>query len=402
MGRRGPGALPQAGKREQYARLIAQGYNNSEACRIVGINRRTGKRWRHGRSITTRDGRKLHYAPVVAEGAGRRVREISDRYLSEQERVRIADLRQAGHGVRAIAVQTGRSPSTISRELRRNRDPDSGQYRPFTAHKLAVRRRARPRPGKIAADPVLREFVRERLEQRWSPEQVSRALRSHFPDDPARHVVHETIYQAVYRPELGGLPRELPARALRTRRRRRRPHRRPGERRANGIIAMTMLDQRPAEAAGRSEPGHWEGDLITGASNRSAIGTLVDRASRFTILLHLPGRHTAEAVRDALIAAMSSLPPRLRRSLTWDQGKEMALHAEITSALSMPVYFCEKASPWQRPPDENTNGLLRQYFPKGSDLRAHGPGDLAAVAAELNTRPRKTLGWDTPAARLGL
>ena len=402
MGRRGPGALPQVEKREQYARLIAQGYNNSEACRIVGINRRTGKRWRHGRTITTRDGRKRHYAPVVAAGAGRRVREISDRYLSEQERVRIADLRQAGHGVRAIAEQTGRSPSTISRELRRNRDPDSGQYRPFTAHKLAARRRARPRPGKIAADPVLRQFVQERLEKRWSPEQVSQALRREFPDEPARHVVHETIYQAVYRPELGGLSRGLPARVLRTRRRRRRPHRRPGERRPNGIIAMTMLDQRPAEAAGREEPGHWEGDLITGASNRSAIGTLVDRASRYTILLHLPGRHTAEAVRDALIAAMSALPPRLRRSLTWDQGKEMALHAEISAALGMPVYFCDKASPWQRPSNENTNGLLRQYFPKGSDLRAHGPDDLAAVAAELNSRPRKTLGWDTPVARSSL
>ena len=184
MGRRGPGALPQAEKRELYARLIAQGYNNSEACRIVGINRRTGKRWRHGRTITTRDGRKLHYAPVVATGAGRGVREISDRYLSEQERVRIADLRQAGHGVRAIAEQTGRSPSTISRELRRNRDPGSGQYRPFTAHKLAVRRRARPRQGKIAADPVLRQFVAERLEKRWSPEQVSQALRREFPDEP--------------------------------------------------------------------------------------------------------------------------------------------------------------------------------------------------------------------------
>jgi len=214
--------------------------------------------------------------------------------------------------------------------------------------------------------------------------------------------VHETIYQAVYRPELGGLSRELPARVLRTRRRRRRPHRRPGERRPNGITAMTMIDQRPAEAAGREKPGHWEGDLITGASNRSAIGTLVDRASRYTILLHLPGRHTAEAVRDALIAAFCQLPPQLRRSLTWDQGKEMALHAEITAALGMPVYFCDKASPWQRPSNENTNGLLRQYFPKGSDLRAHGPGDLAAVAAELNARPRKTLGWDTPAGRLGL
>ncbi len=329
-------------------------------------------------------------------------REISDRYLSEQERVQIADLRAAGAGVRAIAERTGRSPSTISRELRRNRDPDSGQYRPFTAHKLAVQRRARPRPGKIAADPVLRQFVADRLEKRWSPQQVSRALPGEFPDDPARHVVHETIYQAVYRPELGGLPRELPARVLRTRRRRRRPHRRAGERRPNGIIAMTMIDQRPAGAAGRSEPGHWEGDLITGASNRSAIGTLVDRASRYTILLHLPGRHTAEAVRDALITAFWHLPPQLRRSLTWDQGKEMALHAEITAALGMPVYFCEKASPWQRPSNENTNGLLRQYFPKGSDLRVHSADELATVAAELNARPRKTLAWDTPAARLGL
>jgi IS30 family transposase len=400
MGRRGPGALPQAEKREQFARLIAQGFSNSEACRIVGINRRTGKRWRHGRTITTRDGRKLHYAPVVGAGAVRR--EISPRYLSEDERVRIADLRRAGAGVRAIAEQTGRSPSTISRELRRNRDPGSGQYRPFTAHKLAARRRARRRPGKIAADPVLRQFVQERLEKRWSPEQISQALRREFPDEPARHVVHETIYQAVYRPGLGGLSRELPARVLRTRRRRRRRHRRPGERRPNGIIAMAMLDQRPAEAAGRKESGHWEGDLITGASNRSAIGTLVDRASRYTILLHLPGRHTAEAVRDALTAAMAVLPPRLRQSLTWDQGKEMALHTEISATLGMPVYFCDKASPWQRPSNENTNGLLRQYFPKGSDLRAHGPDELAAVAAELNGRPRKTLGWDTPAARLGL
>src|SRR6266702_2073223 len=315
MGRRGPGALPQVEKREQYARLIGQGFSSLEACRIVGINPRTGKRWRHGRTITARDGRKMHYSPVITRGAVVR-REISDRYLSEQERVQIADLRAAGAGVRAIAERTGRSPSTISRELRRNRDPDSGQYRPFTAHKLAVQRRARRRP--------------------------------------------------------------------------------------TGIIAMTMIDQRPAGAAGRSEPGHWEGDLITGASNRSAIGTLVDRASRYTILLHLPGRHTAEAVRDALITAFWHLPPQLRRSLTWDQGKEMALHAEITAALGMPVYFCEKASPWQRPSNENTNGLLRQYFPKGSDLRVHSADELATVAAELNARPRKTLAWDTPAARLGL
>ena len=399
MGRRGPGALPQAEKREQFARLIAQGFNNSEACRIAGINRRTGKRWRHGRTITTRDGRKRHYPAVITTAVKR---EISPRYLSEDERVQIADLRQAGAGVRAIAERLGRSPSTISRELRRNRDPGDGRYRPFTAHKLAAQRRARPRAGKIARDEALRQFVQGRLEKRWSPEQISQALSRQFPGEAARHVVHETIYQAVYRPELGGLSRELPARALRSGRRRRRPHRRPGERRPNGITAMTMIDQRPAGAAGREEPGHWEGDLITGASNRSAIGTLVDRASRYTILLHLPGRHTAEAVRDALIAASCQLPPQLRRSLTWDQGKEMALHQEITAALGMPVYFCEKASPWQRPSNENTNGLLRQYFPKGSDLRAHGPGDLATVAAELNARPRKTLGWDTPGGRLGL
>jgi transposase, IS30 family len=168
-------------------------------------------------------------------------------------------------------------------------------------------------------------------------------------------------------------------------------------------------NQRPERKATSATPGPpgplhslTEGDLITGAGNRSAIGTLVDRASRFTILLHLPGRHTAEAVRDALITAFSQVPPELHRSLTWDQGKEMALHGEVTAALGMPVYFCDKASPWQRPSNENTNGLLRQYFPKGSDLRVHGPDDLAAVAAELNARPRKTLGWDTPIARLGL
>src|SRR6516225_8748173 len=211
MGGRGrPGRAPQVEKREHYARLIARGFNNSEACRIVGINQKTGKRWRHGRTITARDGRKLHYAPVVAAGPGRRVRQISDRYLSQQERVRIADLRQAGHGVRAIAEQTGRSPSTISRELRRNRDPGSGQYRPFTAHKLAAQRRARRRAGKIARDETLRQFVPDRLEQRWSPEQISQALRREFPGDTARHAVPETIYQAVYRPELGGLPCELP------------------------------------------------------------------------------------------------------------------------------------------------------------------------------------------------
>ncbi|MGH3735626.1 MAG: IS30 family transposase [Micromonosporaceae bacterium] len=366
--------------------------SNRRACQIVGIARKTGTRWRLGRTITTRDGRRRHY-PSVINGPSR---EISPRYLSEEERVRVADLRRAGHTVRAIAGELGRSPSTISRELRRNAEPDSGRYRPFAAQRRAVDRRARPGRGKLINDEVLREFVAERLKKRWSPEQICQALRTAFPDQPERHLVPETIYQAVYRLERGGLPRELPVKVLRTGRRRRKPHRRPGARRAGSLVDMTMIDQRPAEAADRSVAGHWEGDLITGELNRSAIGTLVERCSRFTMLLHLPERHTAEAVRDAVIAAFAQLPPSLRRSLTWDQGKELALHGEITEALGMPVFFCEKASPWQRPSNENTNGLLRQYFPKGSDLRVHDAARLAAVAAELNERPRKTLGWDTP------
>jgi IS30 family transposase len=391
-----PGPAPLTAKREQFARLIARGISNAEACRIVGVNPRTGKRWRHGRSITSSSGERLHYPPVISA----RKQVISPRYLSEDERVVMADLHRRGQSARGIAAELGRSPATISRELRRNKDPGSGQYRPFTAQRLAAERRARPGRGKLAADPVLRQFVAALLEKRWSPEQISHALRCEFPGEPWRHVVHETIYQAVYRPELGGLRRDLP-KALRTGRRRRRPRRRPDSRRAGSLTRMTMISERPAEAASRVEPGHWEGDLITGASNRSAIGTLVDRASRFTILVHLPGRrHTAEAVRDALVQAMAMLPAQLRRSLTWDQGKELALHTEIARALGMPVFFCDPHSPWQRPTNENTNGLLRQYFPKGSDLRVHGQQRLAAVASELNDRPRKTLGWDTPAARL--
>jgi len=300
-----PGPAPQTAKREQFARLISRGVPSAEACRIVGINPRTGKRWRHGRNITSSSGKRLHYPAVI----NNRPREISPRYLSEDERVRIADLRRHGAGVRTIAAELGRDPATISRELRRNRDPGSDQYRPFTAQRLAADRRARPGRGKLIRDAELRQFVQTRLEKRWSPEQICQAIRREFPEDPQRHLVHETIYQAVYRPELGWLHRDLPP-LLRSRRRRRKPHRRPDARRAGALVEMTMLDQRPAEADDRRVPGHWEGDLITGASNRSAIGTLVERSSRFTILLHLPGgRHTAASVRDALVQAMAQLPP---------------------------------------------------------------------------------------------
>ena len=225
-------------------------------------------------------------------------------------------------------------------------------------------------------------------------------LRAEFPDDPDRQVVPETIYQAIYRPELGGLRRDLP-RVLRSGRPPRKPRRRPDARRSGSLVDMTMIDQRPAEAIDRAVPGHWEGDLITGAANRSAIGTLVERTGRYVSLLHLSdGRHTAETLREALVAAMAPLPAPLRRSLAWDQGKEMALHTQIARSLDMAAFFCDKVSAWQRPSNENTNGLLRQCFPKGTDLWVHSPDHLAVVATELNNRPRKTLGWNTPTARL--
>ena len=386
------GRRPQTEKREQFARLIARGVSISEACRIVGIHKDTGKHWRHGRTVVRPGGRRYHYPPVVSD----RKSEISPRYLSEEERATIADLRRAGQSMRAIAEALGRDVSTISRELRRNRDPGSGQYRPFTAQRLATARRARPGRGKILRDPELRAFVAARLKKRWSPEQISRALRTAFPDEPERHLVPETIYQAVYRPELGGLHRELP-RALRTGRRRRKPHRHPDVRRPGHLLGMTMISERPSEANDRSVPGHWEGDLIIGAGTRSAVGTVVERSTRFTVLLHLVGRHDAETLRDAMLAAFAGVPPQLRRSLTWDQGSEMALHADVAAALGMPVFFCDKGSPWQRPTNENTNGLLRQYFPKGTDLGVHTAEDLTVVAAELNERPRKTLCWSSPA-----
>jgi transposase, IS30 family len=392
-----PGPPPLAAKRAQFGRLIARGAGSAEACRIVGVHPKTGKRWRLGRVMTSSSGARLQYAPVVDT----RKHVISGRFLSEDERVRIADLLGAGFGAGTIAARLGRSPSTISRELHRNRDPGSGQYRPFAAQRLAAGRRARPGRGKLLRDRVLREFVAGRLSARWSPEQVSQALHGEFPGDRGRHLVHETIYQAVCRPELGGgLCREVP-RVLRTGRRHRKAHRRADARRPGTLTDMISISQRPAEAAGRSVAGHREGDLIIGAGNRSAIGTLADRASRFTILLHVPGpRYTAEAVASSLVAALEQLPARLRRSLTRDQGSEMALHAGVSRALGMPVFSCDPHAPWQRPANENTSGLLRQYFPKGTDLGVHVPERLAAVAAELNDRPRKTLGWDTPAARL--
>jgi IS30 family transposase len=243
----------------------------------------------------------------------------------------------------------------------------------------------------------LRHEVQTRLNQRHSPEQIARRLREDFPDDPEMWVSHETIYQSIYVQGRGALKREL-ALCLRTGRALRKPRRQAEQRRSRERIKdMVLISDRPAEVADRAVPGHWEGDLIMGAENKTAIGTLVERTTRFVMLLHLPSDHRAETVRDAMVSKMAELPDFLRRTLTWDQGIEMASHAQIAAATGLEIYFCDPDSPWQRGSNENTNGLLRQYFPKGTDLSFYGPGLLDQVAAELNNRPRKTLNWRTPA-----
>ncbi|WSP37498.1 IS30 family transposase [Streptomyces sp. NBC_01244] len=376
---------------------MQQGYSNREACRIVGINLRTGKRWRNGWHSPPSGKPK---PPITVEASASGV----SRYLREEDRIHIADRLREKASIRTIAAELGRSPSTISREIRRNGIPSRGDsscwaYRPHAAHRRAEQRRPRPKPGKIRRSAELRQFIQAHLTLRWSPEQICQALQARFPARPEMHVAHETIYQALYVQGRGELRREL-TRALRTGRSRRRPHRQSYKRKPRAIPNMVMISDRPAEAADRAVPGHWEGDLIIGKDGKSAIGTLVERTTRYVMLAHLPFDHTAASTRDALVETVKTLPPHLRRSLTWDQGVEMAAHQAFTVATNIPVYFCNPASPWQRGSNENTNGLLRQYFPKGTDLSRHTPQDLATVAAELNGRPRKTLGWETPAERL--
>ena len=373
---------------------MKQGMGNSEACRIVGISRSSGTRWRHGHTVVLKSGDIKKYAPISHQ----RPAVISARFLSESERVTIADLLHARRSIRAIALELGRSPSTVSREIRRNIHEPSGNYRPRTAQRSAERRRSRQRTGKIAGNPELREFVREHLKQRWSPRQISKRLRAEFPGQPEMHVVPETVYQALY--GRGSLDLAVdPAVSLRSGRTGRRPRRRK-EHRSRRFPDMVMIRDRPAEVTGRLVPGHWEGDLIIGKGSRSAIGTLVERTTRFIILVHLAGNRGAENLRDRLAESMSPLPAHLRRSLTWDQGTEMACHQDFTRQTLIPVYFCDPASPWQRGSNENTNGLLRQYFPKGTDLGVHSPEHLAMVAAELNRRPREILGWQSPTEHL--
>jgi len=319
----------------------------------------------------------------------------SGRFLSVAEREEIAVGLAAGLSLRAIAAVLGRPASTVSREVRRNSSRD--RYRALVAQAQADKRARRPKAAKLAVHAGLRGWVQAGLERNWSPEQISVMLKAEFPGDREMRVSHETIYQSIYVQGRGALRREL-AGCLRTGRALRKPRRRSDERRGR-IAGMVMISERPAEAADRAVPGHWEGDLIIG-SQHSAIGTLVERRTRFVMLLHLPGGHGTDAVAEQMTQVMGSLPAQLRRSLTWDQGSEMTAHKKIALATDLEIYFCDPHSPWQRGSNENTNGLLRQYFPKSTDLSVHSRERLDAVAAELNGRPRKTLGWKTPAQAL--
>ena len=420
--------------RQKFWGLIAQGLTSEQAAVDVGVSQPVGTRWfREAGGM-----RDVSTAP------------LSGRYLSFAEREEIALLKAQNAGVREIARALGREPSTISRELRRNAATRAGklEYRATNAQWHADRRAGRPKTAKLLSNERLRDYVQDRLsgavrmpngdtvagpatrawkgrnkprrEDRrwatsWSPEQISHRLRMEFPDDESMRISHEAIYQALFVQGRGALRRELVA-CLRTGRALRVPRARTRQRQGGMVTPEVMISARPAEVEDRAVPGHWEGDLIIGL-DKSAIGTLVERTTRFTMLLHLPrmegygvetrtkngpplAGHGAAAVRDAITGTITTLPEQLRQTLTWDRGKELAQHATLTIDTGVRVYFADPHSPWQRGTNENTNGLLRQYFPKGTDLARWTRSELDAVAATLNSRPRKTLGWKTPAEAL--
>lgn len=429
---RSPGRpCPRKDVERAFWRRIAEGLISEDAAVAVGVSGPVGSRWfRHGGGMPPLD---------LAEPSGR--------YLSFAEREEIALLRAKEKGVREIAHTIGRSPGTISRELRRNTATRAGQieYRASVAQWKAEQHAKRPKVAKLVSNDRLREYVQERLEGNvrrpdgtvvagpeppewkgrnkprrqdrrwstaWSPDQISHRLEIDFPDDESMRISHEAIYQALFIEGRGALKRELVA-CLRTGRALRVPRARSRNKPQGHVTADVVLSERPAEAADRAVPGHWEGDLIIGTGS-SAIGTLVERSSRSTLLVHLPrldghgdvprvkngpalAGHGAVAMNAALAASITRLPEQLRATLTWDRGKELSGHAQFTLDTGTRVFFADPHSPWQRPTNENTNGLLRQYFPKGTDLSRWSAEDLEAVALTLNNRPRKILGWRTPA-----
>ncbi len=429
---RSPGRPPIRRELEQaFWRRIAEGLTSEDAGIAVGVSEPVGSRW-----FRERGG-----MPSISLDAP------SGRYLSFAEREEIALLNAQDHGVREIARRIDRSPSTVSRELRRNAATRSGklEYRAGVAQWKAELAARRPKTAKLVANPQLREYVQERLSGEvrgpdgsavvgpspapwkgrnkprrqdrrwalaWSPEQISHRLRVDFPDDESMRISSEAIYQALYIQGRGALKRELVA-CLRTGRALRVPRARTRSKPGAHVTAEVMISERPAEAEDRAVPGHWEGDLIIGLQ-RSAIGTVVERQTRFTMLVHLPreegyglatpvkngpalGGYGALSMNNALAKAMTTMPQQLRQSLTWDRGKELSAHAASKVETGTAVYFADPHSPWQRGTNENTNGLLRQYFPKGTDVSRWTAADLEAVAHALNSRPRKALRWKTPA-----
>lgn len=368
-----PGRLTVAEK-ERLAELVAAETPFSVICELIGRDR-----W------TTR--RNINYLKRKPAPEPKR----SPLRLSLAEREEISRGLAAGESMRSIARRLGRAPSTVSREIASNHG--SRRYRAVTADRAALRRTCRPKPAKLALNHSLREVVEAKLELRWSPEQISGWLSVTYPDDPEMQVSHETIYLSLFVQSRGALRKEL-TRYLRRGQVNRRPR---GHSSYNGqgkLNGMVNISERPAEVDDRAVPGHWEGDLIFGKGMK-AVATLVERQSRFLIMVGLQEGHSADVVADALSTKIAELPEQLRRSLTWDQGSEMAHHAKFTVATGVPVYFCDPRSPWQRGTNENTNGLLRQYFPKRR-LLPHDQAGLDAIAAELNGRPRQTLGWKTP------
>jgi IS30 family transposase len=330
---------------------------------------------------------------VRTGGLMRRARARSALRLSLAEREELSRGLVAGDSLRLIAGRLGRSASTISREVAWNGHRDS--YRAWRAEKTATRRAQRPKPVKLATHPRLCREVERRLREHWSPQQIAARLVCDYPDDSEMRVSHETIYRSLFVQARGALRKELTV-FLRTGRTQRRSHKRTEHSGTGRLRGMVLISERPAEAADRAVPGHWEGDLMVGKGGRSAIGTLVERSSRYVVLLHLPHGRTADHVRVALTRQLSRLPADLRRTLTWDQGKEMAEHMRFTVDTNVGVFFCDPHSPWQRGSNENSNGLLRQYFPKNIDLGVYTRAELDAVARQLNGRPRQTLGWMKP------